>query len=60
MKLNGKLTSRKFLMAVVGAVLILVEELAGVKLDPEYVVAQMAPFVAYILGEGFADAFRKK
>lgn len=58
--MNKKLTSRKLWMALIPAVLIFVENLLGVELDKEYIVAQLAPFIAYILGESYVDANNKK
>lgn len=52
---KGLLASRKALAAIAGTVVGLVAKL-GVDLDTESLVAVLAPIMAYILGQGIADA----
>lgn len=51
-----KLKSRKLWMAIIPAVLIVVEELAGLDLNSKELAAQIVPFVMYILGESYNDS----
>ena len=50
------LLSRKFWLAVVTAVTMILADNVGIELDPEVVVAIILPVVAYILGEAYVDA----
>lgn len=50
------LLSRKFWLAVVTAVTMILADNVGIDLDPEVVVAIILPVVAYILGEAYVDA----
>ncbi len=50
------LLSRKFWLAVVTAVTMILADNVGIDLDPEVVVAIILPVVAYILGESLVDA----
>ena len=52
---KGLLASRKALAAIAGTVVGLVAKLGG-DLDTESLVAVLAPIMAYILGQGIADA----
>ena len=53
------LLSRKFWLAVVTAMTIILSDKFGLELDPETVVAIILPVVAYILGEAYVDAKHK-
>ena len=50
------LLSRKFWLAVVTALTMVLSDKLGLELDPETVVAIILPVVAYILGESIVDA----
>jgi len=50
------LLSRKFWIAVVTALTMILADTLGLELDPETVVAIILPVVAYILGESFIDS----
>jgi hypothetical protein len=50
------LLSRKFWLAVVTALTMVLSDKLGLELDPETVVAIILPVVAYILGESIIDA----
>jgi len=50
------LLSRKFWIAVVTALTMVLADTLGLELDPETVVAIILPVVAYILGESFIDS----
>lgn len=50
------LLSRKFWIAVITAVTMILADTLGLELDPETVVAIILPVVAYILGESFIDS----
>jgi len=50
------LLSRKFWIAVITAVTMILADTLGLELDPETVVAIILPVVAYILGESIIDA----
>ena len=50
------LLSRKFWIAVVTALTMILSDKLGLDLDPEMVVAIILPVVAYILGESFIDS----
>lgn len=51
-----RLTSRKFLVAIVGAGIIAASELAGLSLDETTVASFAALLVAFILGEAKIDS----
>jgi hypothetical protein len=53
------LLSRKFWIAVVTALTMILADTLGLELDPETVVAIILPVVAYILGEAYVDAKHK-
>ena len=53
--LKRKLSSRKFIVTVLGAVLVVAGEAAGVEVPWEAVVVM----VTYILGEGAVDALNR-
>lgn len=53
-----KLKSRKFWVAIITAVVMLVSQLSGVELDPDQWATILVPVVAYILGESWVDARR--
>lgn len=50
------LLSRKFWIAVITALTMILADTLGLELDPETVVAIILPVVAYILGESFIDS----
>lgn len=50
------LLSRKFWIAVVTALTMILSDQLGIELEPETVVAIILPVVAYILGESIIDA----
>ena len=50
------LLSRKFWLAVITAVTMILGDSMGLELDPEIVVAIILPIVAYIIGEAYVDA----
>ncbi|HHT45772.1 MAG TPA: hypothetical protein GX004_00565 [Firmicutes bacterium] len=50
------LLSRKFWIAIVTALTMILADSFGLELDPETVVAIILPVVAYILGESIIDA----
>ena len=50
------LLSRKFWIAVITALTMVLADTLGLELDPETVVAIILPVVAYILGESFIDS----
>lgn len=50
------LLSRKFWIAIVTALTMILSDRLGLELDPETVVAIILPVVAYILGESIIDA----
>lgn len=50
------LLSRKFWLAVLTAITMILSDELGIDLDPEVVVAIILPVVAYILGEAYVDA----
>jgi uncharacterized membrane protein len=50
------LLSRKFWIAVITAVTMILADTLGLELDPETVVAIILPVVAYILGESYVDS----
>lgn len=50
------LLSRKFWLAIVTALAMVLSSTLGVELEPETVVAIILPVVAYILGESYIDA----
>ena len=50
------LLSRKFWIAIVTALTMILADTLGLELDPETVVAIILPVVAYILGESFIDS----
>ena len=58
--MKQKLSSRKLWAAVIWAVITLAEQLGNTGLTNQEIAAQAAPFLAYIFGEAFADAFRRK
>lgn len=58
--MKRKLTSRKFLVAVVGATALIVKELADIDIDVEATVGVVLLLTAYIFGEGFADGMRRR
>lgn len=58
--MKQKLGSRKLWAAIVWAVITLIEQLANTSLTTQEIGAQAAPFLAYIFGESFADAFRRQ
>jgi uncharacterized membrane protein len=50
------LLSRKFWLAVLTAITMILSDELGIELDPETIVAIVLPVVAYILGEAYVDA----
>lgn len=50
------LLSRKFWIAIVTALTMILADNFGLELDPEVIVAIILPVVAYILGESYIDA----
>jgi len=50
------LLSRKFWLAVLTALAMILSDSFGLELDPEIMVAIILPVVAYILGEAYVDA----
>ena len=54
----GKLKSRKFWMAIVGAVIMLVNGCTELNLNATEIVAILVPIIGYILGEAWVDSRR--
>lgn len=54
-----KLTSRKFWMAVVSALLMVAKDGLGLELPSETIIALAAVAISYILGESYVDAHRR-
>jgi hypothetical protein len=54
------LLSRKFWLAVITALTMILSNTLGLELDPETIVAIILPVVAYILGESYIDAKQKQ
>ena len=54
------LLSRKFWIAVITALTMILSNTLGLELDPETIVAIILPVVAYILGESYIDAKQKQ
>ena len=50
------LLSRKFWLAVVTAIAMILSDNLGLELEPETMVAIILPVVAYILGESYIDS----
>ncbi len=50
------LLSRKFWIAIITALTMILADNFGLELDPEVIVAIILPVVAYILGESYIDA----
>ena len=53
---KAKFTSRKFWMAVVGALLLIANEGLGLNISEEVVLPFVGLLMAYILGESYIDA----
>jgi|TARA_Y100000310_G_scaffold94472_1_gene92115 uncharacterized membrane protein len=51
-----KLKSRKFWAAILFLVLVPLEKALGIDMDIEAFAAQVAPTIAYILGESYIDS----
>lgn len=49
-------TSRKFLAGVCSFVALMVNQIWGIELDPEVLLAIVLPIVAFIIGEAVVDA----
>lgn len=58
MNWKQKLTSRKFWMAVVGAVLMVANEGLGLNIPSDVIIPFAALIISYILGEGAVDVAR--
>mgnify|MGYP001574485347 CR=1 FL=1 len=54
-----KLSSRKLWVSVVTVVVLLVNAIWGVDLDPEIYIAATLPAIAYVLGEAWVDSSHK-
>ena len=54
------LLSRKFWLAVLTALTMILSDSFGLEIDPEIMVAIILPVVAYILGESYIDAKQKQ
>ena len=54
----GKLKSRKFWMAIIGAVIMLVNGCTELNLNATEIVAILVPIIGYILGEAWVDSRR--
>ena len=54
----AKLKSRKFWVAVIGSIVLLVNTTTGLELSVEQTLAVLLPLIAYILGESWVDARR--
>ncbi|HHY70628.1 MAG TPA: hypothetical protein GX519_03020 [Thermoanaerobacterales bacterium] len=50
------LLSRKFWIAIITALTMILADNFGLEIDPEVIVAIILPVVAYILGESYIDA----
>lgn len=48
--------SRKFWIATITALVMLISTLTGVELDIEEILAIVLPVIAYVLGESYIDA----
>jgi hypothetical protein len=57
--LKGLLSSKKFLMAVIGMALVLLGRL-GIQLDADVVYGAISPLIAAIIGQGIADTGKLK
>jgi len=53
-----KLKSRKFWMAIIGAVVMLVNGCTELNLNATEIVAILVPIIGYILGEAWVDSRR--
>ena len=53
-----KLKSRKFLLAVVSALLIIANDGLGLNLDKDTIMTLASIVISYILGQSFVDAKR--
>ena len=53
--MNPKWTSRKFILAIIGAVIMLVNGCAELNLNATEIVAILVPIIGYILGEAWVD-----
>ena len=51
----GNLKSRKFWMAIIGAVIMLVNGCTELNLNATEIVAILVPIIGYILGEAWVD-----
>ena len=51
----GNLKSRKFWMAIIGAVIMLVNGITELNLNATEIVAILVPIIGYILGEAWVD-----
>ena len=51
-----KLTSRKFWVACITTICMLVSAFSGIDLDIEQILAIVLPVIAYIVGESWIDA----
>ena len=56
MNWKRKLLSRKFLIAVVAAVVLVLTEGMGIELDKETIMAFAAIVITWILGESYIDS----
>jgi len=53
--LIGKIGGRKFLLAIIGAVLIALSSVIGIELSPEKITAVSGIVASFILAQGYAD-----
>ena len=58
MNWKEKLTSRKFWMAVISALLVVANDGLGLGINADVVIPFAAIVIAYILGEAYVDANR--
>ena len=56
--MNPKWTSRKFILAIIGAVIMLVNGCTELNLNATEIVAILVPIIGYILGEAWVDSRR--
>ena len=56
--MNPKWTSRKFILAIIGAVVMLVNGMTELNLNATEIAGILLPIIAYIAGEAWVDSRR--
>jgi len=49
------LKSRKLWVAAIGTIVLLINQVFGLELDPEEIIALLSPLITYIIGESVID-----